>query len=125
MSPLHRLSARGAARPLGVTLTSWAANLTSTSPSSQRIKSLLVRSVTRAGVCPAGSAFVLSVVRVLLWMKSGSLVAAGKVRRVFMDTQSRHAHPEAPARQDARSCTSRIRLHEAATPCMPLQGAAR
>lgn len=109
----------------GVTSTSCAANRTSTSPSSQRMTSLLVRSITRAGVRPVRSALVLSVVRVLLWMKSGSVVAAGMVRRVFMDTKSGHAYPEAPARQVARSCTSRMRLHGAATRCMPLQGAAR
>lgn len=125
MSAAHRLSVRGAARPLGVTSTSWAANLTSTSPSSQRIKSLLVRRVTRAGALPAGSAFVLSVVRVLLWMKSGSFVAAGMARRVFMDTKSGHTHPEAPARQTARSCTRRLWVHGAASSCMPLQEVAR
>ena len=87
--------------------------------------SLLVRSVTRAGARLVGFALVLSVVRVLLWMKSGSFVAAGMVRRVFIDTKSGHARPEAPARQAARSCTRRIWMHGAATWCMPLQEAAR
>ena len=108
-----------------VTSACCAANRTSTSPSSHRMTSLLVRSVTRAGVRPVGSALVLSVVRVLLWMKSGSFVAVGMVRRVFMDTKSGHAHREAPARQAARSCTSCIRLHSDANSCMPLQEAAR
>lgn len=124
MPAAHRLSARGAARPLGVTSTSWAAKRTSTSPSSQRITSLLVRSITRAGDRPVGSALVLSVVRVLLWIKSGSLVAAGMAWRVFMAMQSRQASLEAPARPAAASCTRRNLLHGAGTMCTKLQGAA-
>lgn len=123
MSAVHRLSARGIARPFGVTSTSWAANRTSMSPSSHRIKSLLVRSITRAGRA-ARSALVLSVVRVLLWMKSGSLAAVGMGWLVFMATQSRHTRLEPPARRDAASCSRRNALHGRATGCTPLQGVA-
>lgn len=87
--------------------------------------SLLVRSITRAGARPVGSALVLSVVRVLLWMKSGSLVAAGMAWGVFMAMQSRHTHMEAPARRAAGSCTGRNRMHGAGTLCTQLQGAAK
>lgn len=86
--------------------------------------SLLVRSITRAGARPVGSALVLSVVRVLLWMRSGSLVAAGMAWDVFMATQSRHGRVEAPARRAAGSCTGRNRMHGAGTWCTSLQGAA-
>lgn len=110
-------------RLFAVTSTSCAANRTSTSPSTHRITSLLVRSITRAGARPSGSALVLSVVRVLLWMRSGSW-AAGRAWGVFMTGQSGRAHPQAPARRAACSCTRRKRLHGGATWRTPSQGAA-
>lgn len=55
-----------------VTSTSWAANRTSTSPSTQRISSLVVRNVMRRRVPGRALALVVTQLLVLQWMRSGS-----------------------------------------------------
>jgi len=56
-------------------------NRTATSPSTQRISNFVTRMTTRVRAVPAGSAFVLSRVRVLVWIRSGQFAADAGVGR--------------------------------------------
>lgn len=56
--------------------TACAAKRTSTSPSSQRISSFVVRSVMRGGPPGVGLALVEMLLRELLWIRSGSCAEA-------------------------------------------------
>jgi hypothetical protein len=68
----------------------------------------------RAGVPGAGLAFVVMLLRELLWIRSESSAGAWGVGRVFMEMKSPSADLEAPARQVGRPACG----------CKPLEGAA-
>lgn len=59
-------------RPVGVMLTEWPTNSVTTSPSTHRMTSLLVRSTMFGGRPGSRLAFVLTQLRVLQWIRSGS-----------------------------------------------------
>ena len=94
---------------------------TTTSPLAQRMSSFVTRIVTRDRAIPVGSAFVLSSVRVLVWIRSGLASGAG---RGFMETKSVAGPLEAPARRAGRHCIVVQRLHVDATRSNSLQGGA-
>lgn len=80
-SALHRPALPVRRLAGGVTSTSLAVKCASTSPSTHRKSIFVTRSVIRGALAPVGSAFVLSVVRVLVWIKLGLCAVSAGVGR--------------------------------------------